>query len=78
MKASEIILNSGIIEGNTRGEAMEMLESLVFEHYESDLPISNGYSIDAILTLFDHLINDNHDAEMGLIASIDQVLTEDE
>ena len=74
MKASEIILNSAIMDGRSRGEAMEMLEDLVFNHYKSELMFSNGSAIDAILTLFDQLINDDHDAEMGLIASIDQIV----
>ena len=72
MKASEIILDSFIFEGTTRGEALELLTDLVFEHYGyNDEQLSNGAAIDAILVLFDHLITDDHDAEMGLIASIE-------
>ena len=72
MKASEIILNSHIYENTTRGEALEKLADLVFEHYGDDSEnLSNGPAIDCILRLFDLLITDDHDAEMGLIASIE-------
>lgn len=76
MKASEIILNSHIFENSTRGEALEKLADLVFEHYGEDNDsdnLSNGPAIDCILRLFDRLITDDHDAEMGLIASIEKM-----
>lgn len=74
MKASEIILESEIMKDSTRGEALEKLQDLVFEHYKSDIDFYNGSAIDAMLVLFDQIIADDHGAEMGLIASINNVL----
>jgi len=74
MQASEIILDSHIFKDANRGEALERLADLVFEHYGSnDDHLSNGAPIDAILVLFDRLITDNNDQEMGLIASIENL-----
>ena len=56
MKASEIILDSHIFEGTTRGQALELLTELVFDRYERDSEqLSNGNAIDAILLLLDCL-----------------------
>lgn len=80
MKASTIILESKIIEDRTRGEALELLTDLVFEHYGYGHlrdSLSNGGAIDAILVLFDRLIEDDHDQEMALLASIDAVVLGD-
>lgn len=77
MKASEIILDSELMTDTTRGEALELLCDLVFEHYGSNNEqMSNGAAIDAILQLFDQLIEDDHDAEIGLIASIEKATPE--
>ena len=72
MKASEIILDSFIFQNTNRGQATDLLCDLVLLHYGNNMDrLSNGEVIDSILRLMDKLIEDDHDAEMGLIASIE-------
>jgi len=71
MKASEILLESPMFDNITRRQTLRMLTDLVFAHYGANAErISNGDTVDAILILFDQLMEDDPIQKMALVDSM--------
>ncbi len=75
MKASDILLDSKLMDDMDRGEALERLTDFVSIMYTGP-NISNGPNIDAILSLFDALWPTDEQAKIMLEIAIDNVIKE--